>query len=224
MKVLVACEESQRVCTAFRERGHEAYSADILECSGGHPEWHILGDCLPLLGGRCHFMTMDGTEHEIADRWDLIIAFPPCTNLAVSGARWFREKQRDFRQQKSVAFFMYFVLADCEKVAVENPIGIMSNIYKKPTQIIQPYEYGHATKKSTCLWLKNLPKLIPTDIVEPDIAKYYCKNGKIARFGRGMDMAIKEDGKAYAFNDPMTAKLRSKTFHGIAKAMAEQWG
>lgn len=154
----------------------------------------------------------------------MIIAFPPCTDLAVSGARWFPEKQKDFRQQKSVAFFMHFVLAHCDRIAVENPIGIVSSIYKKPTQIIQPYEYGHPTKKSTCLWLKGVPKLTPTDVVEPEIIEYHLKNGKTARFGKGIGQAVGTDGKKYAFGDPMTAKLRSKTFPGIAKAMADQWG
>lgn len=224
MRVLVACEESQEVCKAFREKGHEAYSCDIIDPSGGHPEWHIKGDVLPLLNGDCTFKTLDTHTHTQAGKWDMIIAFPPCTNLAVSGARWFREKQKDFRQQKSVAFFMYFVLAHCDKIAVENPIGIMSNIYKKPTQIIQPYEYGHPTKKSTCLWLKGLPKLTPTELVEPEIVEYHFKNGKIARFGKGIGQVIGEDGKALPFGDPMTAKIRSKTFPGIAKAMAEQWG
>ena len=126
MRILVACEESQRVCTAFRERGHEAFSCDIEEPSGGHPEWHIKGDVLPLLNGHCTFQTLDTHTHTIAGEWDMIIAFPPCTHLAVSGARWFAEKQKDFRQQKAVAFFMHFVLAKCGKIAVENPIGIMS--------------------------------------------------------------------------------------------------
>lgn len=211
MKVLVACEESQRVCTAFRERGHEAYSADILEPSGGHPEWHILGDCLPILGGQCNFITMDGTKHEIADKWDMLIAFPPCTNLAVSGARWFPEKQRDFRQQKSIVFFMYHVLAHCEKVAVENPIGIMSSVYRKPTQIIHPYQFGHPYRKTTCLWLKGLPPLKPTNIVEPEIKTYTTKDGRTISFDE-LGWKIKN------------AKERSKTFPGIAKAMAEQWG
>ena len=161
--------------------------------------------------------------HTHTGKWDLIVAFPPCTHLAVSGARWFQEKQKDFRQQKAVAFFMHFVLANCDRIAVENPIGIMSNVYKKPTQVIQPYEYGDPTKKSTCLWLKGLPKLKPTNVVEPEIVEYSKRDGKIARFGKGMNYAVNEDGKAYAYNDPMTAKLRSKTFPGIAKAMAEQW-
>ncbi len=131
MKVLVACEESQAVCKAFRERGHEAYSGDIIECSGGHPEWHIKNDVIPILNGNCKFTTMGGQEVTIDGYWDLIIAHPPCTDLAVSGARWFSEKQKDFRQQKSIVFFMRMVLAHCKRIAVENPVGIMSNIYRK---------------------------------------------------------------------------------------------
>ena len=152
----------------------------------------------------------------------MIIAFPPCTDLASSGARWFPEKQKDFRQQKAVAFFMHFVLAHCSKIAVENPIGIMSNVYQKPTQIIQPYEFGHPTKKATCLWLKGLPPLKPTDIVEPEIIEYKCKNGKIARFGKGY--MYDDDGNKLIIGDPRTATIRSRTFEGIAKAMSEQWG
>lgn len=159
----------------------------------------------------------------INGKWDLIIAHPPCTDLAVSGARWFPEKQRDGRQQKSIVFFMLNALAECDHVAVENPVSIMATAWRKPDQIIQPYEYGHATKKTTCLWLKGLPHLTPTEIVKPEIVEYHCKNGKTARFGKGIGQAEREDGKKYAFNDPMTAKLRSKTFPGIAKAMAEQW-
>ena len=162
-------------------------------------------------------MTIDG-------RWDLIIAHPPCTDLASSGARWFPQKQKDFRQQKSIVFFMYFALAKCGRIAVENPIGIMSTCYRKPDQVIQPYEYGHPTKKATCLWLNGLPKLEASEIVEPVIDTYIYKSGKIGRYGRGIGEASGEDGKILAWNDPMTARLRSKTFSGIAKAMAEQWG
>ena len=223
MNVLVACEESQRVCMAFRERGHEAYSCDIQECSGGHPEWHIKGDVLPIINGYKTptdiFITQDGFAHYVPKKWDLIIAHPPCTDLAVSGARHFARKQADGTQQKSIAFFMEFVKADCEKVAIENPICIMSTHYRKPDQIIQPYQFGHHARKSTCLWLKGLPNLIPTNIVDPGEID---KNG----FSRGasLDYAIDENGKILAWNDPRTAKLRSKTFPGIAKAMAEQWG
>lgn len=219
MKVLVACEESQAVCTAFRERGHEAYSCDIEPCSGGHPEWHIMQDVIPLLNGYCFFHTRDMKEHYIDGKWDLIIAHPPCTDLAVSGARHFARKRVDGTQQKSIAFFMKFVEADCEKIAIENPVSIMSTEYRKPDQIIQPYQFGHNARKSTCLWLKGIPKLIPTEVVDPGKID---KNG----FSRGasLDYATDENGKILHWNDPRTAKARSKTFPGIAKAMAEQWG
>ena len=219
MKVLIACEESQTVCKAFRAKGHEAYSCDIIEPSGGHPEWHIKGDVLPLLNGNCTFQTLDTHTHTQVGQWDMIIAFPPCTDLAVSGARWFPEKQKDFRQQKSVVFFMHFVLAHCDKIAVENPIGIMSSIYKKPTQIIQPYEFGNPVRKSTCLWLKGLRPLLPTEIVEPNI----INDGKSTYSGPAY-YAKDENGKILRWKDPRTAKARSKTYPGIAKAMADQWG
>ena len=219
MKVLIACEESQTVCKAFRAKGHEAYSCDIVEPSGGHPEWHIKGDVLPLLNGNCTFQTLDTHTHTQVGQWDMIIAFPPCTDLAVSGARWFPEKQKDFRQQKSVAFFMHFVLAHCDKIAVENPIGIMSSIYKKPTQIIQPYEFGNPVRKSTCLWLKGLRPLLATEIVEPNI----INDGKSTYSGPAY-YAKDENGRILSWSDPRTAKARSKTYPGIAKAMADQWG
>ena len=149
MRVLVACEESQAVTKELRRLGHEAYSCDIQECSGGHPEWHLQVDALELL----------------KMRWDMILAFPPCTDLAVSGARWFPEKRADGRQQRSIEFFMRFAQADCEHIAIENPIGIMSSEYRKPDQIIQPWQFGHRETKATCLWLKGLPKLTPTNIV-----------------------------------------------------------
>ena len=201
MKVLIACEESQEVCKAFRERGHEAYSCDLQDCSGGHPEWHIMGDVLPLLNGNCSFITRGGQWVNIDGRWDLIIAHPPCTHLASSGARWFREKQMDYRQQKSCVLFMQMMLANADRVAVENPVGIMSRCYRRPDQIIQPWQFGHGETKATCLWLKNLPELVPTEIVE----------GREQRVWR---MPPSEN----------RAKERSKTYPGIAKAMAEQWG
>lgn len=209
---------------AFRDKGHNAFSCDIQECSGGHPEWHIHDDCIPLLNGFCNFKTADGMTHFIRGKWDLIIAHPPCTDLAVSGARWFPEKQRDFRQQKSCVFFMYFVLANCDRIAIENPIGIMSTCFRKPDQIIQPYEYGHHTKKSTCLWLKGLPKLVPTSIVDPTIISYKGKDGRILKFGNGIGEVFDKSGKTISWNNPRTAKARSRTFPGIAKAMANQWG
>ena len=202
MRVLVACEESQAVTIELRRLGHEAYSCDVQECSGGHPEWHLQQDVIPLL----------------AEPWDMIIAFPPCTDLAVSGARHFAKKRADGRQQRSIEFFMRFANVDCPKVAIENPIGIMSSHYRKPDQIIQPYQFGDHARKSTCLWLKGLPKLIPTNIVDP---------GKIVRggfsVGASLNYARDENGKIIPWNDPRTAKIRSKTFPGIARAMAEQW-
>ena len=200
INILVACEESQRVCEAFRKRGGKAYSCDIIECSGGHPEWHIMQDVIPLLDGRCSFKTMDGIEHSIDRKWDLIVAFPPCTHLAVSGARYFEQKRKDGRQQQGIDFFMEFTKADCDKIAIENPIGIMSTHYRKPDQIIQPWMFGHGETKATCLWLKNLPKLEPTNIVD----------------GREQRIWKMPPG-------PERAKERSKTFPGIAKAMASQW-
>ena len=202
MRILVACEESQAVTKELRRLGHEAYSCDIQECSGGHPEWHLQQDVIPLL----------------SEKWDMIIAFPPCTDLAVSGARHFAKKRADGRQQRSIEFFMRFVGADCPRIAIENPIGIMSSHYRKPDQIIQPYQFGDHARKSTCLWLKGLPKLELTDIVDP---------GEIVRggfsVGASANYARDENGKIIPWNDPRTAKIRSKTFPGIAKAMAEQW-
>ena len=161
MKILIACEESQEVCKAFRELGHEAFSCDILPCSGGHPEWHIQEDVKCLLN----------------KKWDMIIAFPPCTHLCVSGARHFKDKIADGRQQEGIDFFMLFVNANCDKIAIENPVGIMSSKYKKPTQIIHPWQFGHEAEKTTCLWLKNLPNLTPTNIVgKGEIVTY--KSGK----------------------------------------------
>ena len=151
MKILVACEESQAVTIELRRLGHEAYSCDIIECSGGHPEWHIKGDVLPLLNGDCEFNTMDGERHAISGRWDMIIAFPPCTDLAVSGARHFAKKRADGRQQASIDFFMKFANAHCDMIAIENPAGIMSTHFRKPDQIINPYQFGHPeTKKLVC--------------------------------------------------------------------------
>ena len=174
MKVLIACEESQRVCAAFRELGHEAYSCDIVECSGGHPEWHIQGDCLPLINGNCEFETIDGEKHVIEGKWDLIIAHPPCTFLTCTGNRWFNVERygekalkRIEDREEAVKFFMAFVNADCDKIAIENPVGVMSTRYRKPNQIIQPWMFGDAVEKKTCLWLKGLENLKPTDVVEP---------------------------------------------------------
>lgn len=192
MRVLVACEESQAVTKELRRLGHEAFSCDIEPCSGGHPEWHLQEDVTPLL----------------KQRWDMIIAFPPCTHLAVSGAAWFEQKRKDGRQQAAIDFFMLFVNAECERIAIENPVGIMSTIYKKPSQIVQPYEYGHMEQKKTCLWLKGLPLSQPTNNVYAQMMEL-PKN--------------KRERLHYLPPSPERAKLRSKTFPGIAKAMAEQW-
>ena len=200
MNILVACEESQAVTKELRARGHNAFSCDLMDCSGGFPGWHIKADVSPLLNGNCSFITQDGKYHSIENKWDMIIAFPPCTDLAVSGARYFKEKQKDGRQQKSIDFFMLFAEVDCPRVAIENPIGIMSTRWKKPTQIIQPWMFGHGETKATCLWLKGLPPLQPTEIVE-------------GREQRVWKMPPSKE----------RAKLRSKTYPGIAKAMAEQW-
>ncbi len=185
MKVLIACEESQVVCKAFRAKGHEAYSCDTQECSGGHPEWHIQGDVL----------------EQLDKGWDMMVGFPPCTHLAVSGARWFKEKRKDGRQQEGIDFFINLVKAPISKVAIENPIGIMSSVFHKPNQIIQPWQFGHGETKATCLWLFGLPNLKPTNTVGG-------REQRIWKMAPG----------------PERAKLRSKTFPGIAKAMAEQWG
>ena len=205
MKILVACEESQAVTKELRRLGHEAYSCDIIECSGGHPEWHIMQDVLPLLNGNCDFFTRDrdgdGVScHHIHGRWDMIIAFPPCTHLAVSGARYFAEKRADGRQQDAIDFFMRFANADCQRIAIENPVGIMISQWRKPDQIIQPWQFGHGETKATCLWLKELPVLVPTKIVE------------------GREQRVWKMPPS-----PNRSKERSKTFPGIAKAMAEQW-
>lgn len=237
MKVLVACEESQRVCIEFRKRGHEAYSCDIEDCSGGHPEWHIKWDALELINGNCGFLTTDGELHRIDGKWDMIIAFPPCTHLAVSGAAWFEKKRKDGRQREGIEFFCKILNANCEKIAVENPVNIISgdyilkwfpdlaekyNLPIKSTQIIQPYEYGDQAKKTTCLWLKGMPVLKPTNVV--CCGEMFYTSGKKYSVGASANWATDENGKILRYNDPRTAKIRSKTFPGIAKAMAEQWG
>ena len=219
MRILVACEESQNVTNELRKLGHEAYSCDIQMHSGSHDEWHICQDVLPLLNGFCKFKTVDGDYHEINSKWDMIIAFPPCTDLCVSGARHFAKKQADGRQQRSIDFFMKFVNADCDKIAIENPIGIMSTKYRKPDQIIQPWQFGDKYSKSTCLWLKNLPLLVPTKIVEKgEFIEWIDKNGKKKRQAKWYYEALRNSKNAAE-----RAKIRSKTFPGIANAMATQW-
>ena len=219
--LLVACEESQRVCIAFRQRGWEAYSCDIIDCSGGHPEYHIKQDVLPLLNGNCDFETGDGVKHHI-DRWDMLIAHPPCTELCSAGQHWFSRGIKDPKMREdAVDFFMRFINADCEHIAVENPIGIMSTRYRKPDCVIQPWQFGHPETKATCLWLKNLPSLVPTNIIkkpEGGWENQQISNGKYTGF-KNYD----ENGKILAWNDPRTKVIRSRTYTGIAEAMAEQW-
>lgn len=218
MKVLIACEESQEVCKAFRAIGHDAYSCDILDCSGGHPEWHIKDDVRNVIYG---------------SNWDIMIGFPPCTDLANAGGVWFEQKRKDGRQEKSLQFFKDLLNAPINRIALENPIGILSSNYinihfpdlvdnnfpRKPDQVIQPFYFGDPFRKYTCLWLKNLPPLISTCFIEPEAPKKTMIRKGIYRTGTvrklyWQDLLPKKD----------RAKIKSKTFPGIAKAMANQWG
>jgi hypothetical protein len=240
MKVLVACEESQAVTIELRKLGHEAYSCDIIECSGGHPEWHIKQDVLQILNpgiqleGLSHeyygikpFETMDGVKHFVPGKWNMIIAFPPCTYLTVTGNRWFNverygEKaiQRHKERAEAIKFFMAFANADCARIAIENPIGVMSRHFRKPDQIVHPYYFAESEddenceRKSTCLWLKGLKPLEYEIKYKPRVVEY--KNGK------GTDSPWHMNTMGLPHEE--RAKMRSKTFPGIAKAMAEQWG
>lgn len=245
MRVLVACEESQAVTIELRKLGHEAYSCDIIECSGGHPEWHIQQDVTQILNPSTHyeqgynyfwngifFYTADGRFHRIGGKWDMILAFPPCTHLAVSGTRHFEKKRSDGRQREAVEFFCQFLNADCDMVAIENPVGIISGDYipthfpdlaekyglpRKPTQIIQPWMFGDNAKKTTCIWLFGLKPLVPEITEEPELEykEWICsKTGKTKRQPLWYYMARNGDHN----------KKRSKTFPSIARAMAEQWG
>lgn len=233
MKVLVACEESQEVCKAFREKGHEAYSCDIISCSGGHPEWHIMDDVLKVLRGG-QFKTMDNKSHCVSN-WDMIIAFPPCTHLAVSGARHFEKKRTDGRQREGIEFFCKFLEVECEKVVIENPVGIISgdyipkyfpdlaerfNLPQKPTQIIHPWMFGDNYSKSTCLWEKGVKPLEPIIKDCPELEWLELIDRKTGKKKR----QAKWYADAWKLPAEERARVRSKTFPGIAKAMAEQWG
>ena len=235
MNILIACEESQRVCIAFRDKGNNAFSCDILPCSGGHPEWHICGDVLPLLNGNCVFRTMDGVKHRIDGKWDLIIAFPPCTHLAVSGAAWFEKKRADGRQKEGIEFFAKFLNADCDRIAIENPVGIISGDYipkwfpelavkygfpLKPTQKIHPWMFGDNFSKTTCLWIKGLPELTPLITEQPELEWFEWVDSKTGKKKR----QPKWFADAWKLSPEERSKVRSKTFPGIAAAMAEQWG
>ena len=226
MNILIACEESQTVCIEMRKFGHRAFSCDIIECSGGHPEWHIQGDVLPLLNGRCSFRTMDGKEHKVEGKWDMIIAHPPCTFLTVTGNRWFNVErygdkavQRLKDREKAIAFFMAIANADCDKIIIENPIGIMSTAWRKPDQIIHPYYFAeteddeNCERKATCLWFVGDVEPLKYEIkFKPRVIKY--KNGK------GTDSPWHVN--TMSLPPAERAKARSRTFPGIARAMAEQ--
>lgn len=224
MKILVACEESQAVTKELRLLGHEAYSCDIEPCSGGHPEYHIKGDCLRVLSpeddgelNAIFFTTMDDKIH-VVEKWDIIIAHPPCTYLTNAGNKWFKPEYKDRfpdrqkQREKAVKFFMDIWNADCEKVAIENPQGIMSSRFRKPDQYIEPYMFGDAEKKKTGLWLRGLNPLVPTDVVKPVIIE--CASGAREPRWHMETMNLPKSERSRA---------RSKTFNGIARAMAEQW-
>ena len=233
MKVLVACEESQTVCKAFRKRGHEAYSCDIIDCSGGHPEWHIKCDCLPLLHPKWYdlnrdgegnqlegykFKTVDGKTHQFEGKWDLIIAHPPCTYMSKAGARFMYltagnvNQERFEKALRAKEFFMQFMNADCDKICIENPTPLKIVGLPKESQVIQPYQFGHPYSKRTLLWLKGLPELKPTNILTEYTPYLPSNTGGFAR-GKGGSRGVAHN-----------AKDASKTFGGIAQAMAEQWG
>lgn len=232
MKVLVACEESQRVCAAFREKGHNTFSCDILPCSGGHPEWHIQGDARKIATPKWHngrrgitpsisFETMDGKCHQFDGKWDLIIVHPPCTRLCNSGQRWLYWGTEEYRRNKkmeqdeAIEFFMFWTRVDCPRIAIENPMGIMSSLYRKPDFTYNPYDFeGETECKKTGIWIiGDLPKLKPTRKI-PLPKEERTQGIWKAHFG----------DKKLAWNDPETARLRSQTPTGVAKAMAEQWG
>jgi hypothetical protein len=226
MNVLIACEESQTVCKAFRAKGHNAFSCDIQECSGGNPEWHIQGDVLPLLKGNCRFQTMNGMRHTLWTNWDLIIAHPPCTFLSTVATRahsikctpenWINARTKS--RIEAMMFFMDCINANCDHIAVENPVGIMNTCYRKADQIIEPWMFADVddaenyVTKRTCLWLKGLPLLKGWQEKKPNNAEIF------GRFS---------NGKAKTWEETRSgdrAKVRSKTFPGVAQAMAEQWG
>lgn len=230
--ILIACEESQRVCTEFRKLGFNAYSCDILPCSGGHPEWHFKQDVLQVIQNKGGTLET-GKEYFIEGEWDLMVAHPPCTFLAVSGAKWFyhpddkdlpidqRRPHPNFpnrakEREEAAKFFMKLAKANIKHIAIENPVGIMNTRFRKPNQIVQPWQFGDSASKKTCLWLKNLPLLVPTDIVDP---------GEYIEFGSGRRLAKWYSDGLTKTKTPEERRIwRSKTFPGFAKAIAEQWG
>lgn len=217
LNVLVACEESQAVCSAFRKLGHIAFSCDLQECSGGHPEWHIIGDCIPLLDGNCFFETQDGQKHHQIHEWDLLIAHPPCTYMSKAGARWMYPKAGEISQERlqkameAKAFFYKMYDARCKYIAIENPRPLSIVELPTPTTVIQPYEFGDPYSKATYLWLVNLPPLMPTRIMLKHKPFLPSNTGGAKR------------GQKHSRGVAHTAKDASKTFIGIANAMAKQW-
>lgn len=213
MKILIACEESQVVCIAFRERGHEAYSCDIQECSGGHPEWHLQMDIFEAV--------------EKFGPWNMLIGFPPCTFLTVTANKWYKPEfahrfpTRKQDREEAVIFFMRLADVHIEKIALENPVGIMSTRWRKPDQIIQPYWFGHAETKKTCLWLQGLSLLKPTKMVEPEFKIAAGKRYSPTHY-KGVDRRKNHLDMLSPSSD--RAKLRSKTYPGIAKAMGRTMG
>lgn len=228
--VLIACEESQTVCKEFRKLGINAFSCDIIECSGGHPEWHFKQDVLQVIKNKGGILET-GEELYIDGKWDLMVAHPPCTYLAVSGARWFYHPEdkdlpidkrrphpkfpnRRKDQEDGIKFFLALANAPIDKIAVENPVGVMTKHFRKPDQIVQPYMFGDSASKTTCLWLKNLPPLEPTKIVEP---------GERVTLSSGKSLPKWYSDALKAKTPEERRKIRSKTFPGFAKAIAEQW-
>jgi len=208
VRVLVACEESQAVCKEFRALGHEAYSCDLKETSGENPEWHIVGDAFEVIPSMC---------------WDLIIMHPPCTYLTVAGNRHYAKGKAKHQMRIDAAKFVQklwdLAIFNCEMVAMENPVGCISTMCKVPkAQYIQPYEHGHTARKKTGLWLYGLPRLEPTKIVEPEIVEYTRSDGRKTTFSKDYMEGVDRSGKMKA------STKRSKTYQGVAKAMAEQWG
>ncbi len=248
MNVLIGCEESQAVCLAFRKKGHNAYSCDLQDCSGGHPEWHFKADIFDIINNRGG-VTQGGKKVKV-DKWNLLIAHPPCTYLAVSGARWLYNKDGSINAERmknledGAAFFMKVANADVDKVAIENPVGVMSTRWRKPDQMIQPWQFGDMAKKLTCLWLKNLPPLAPQVKTEPSGLDINLKGGKYKYsewmykalqqaadetsqwvVDNNIDISTKEGKLAKKkYYDEARRRLRSKTFQGIADAMVDTWG
>ena len=218
MNVLIACEESQRVCMAFRAKGHNAFSCDIIECSGGHPEWHIQGDVLPLLNGFCKFKTMDGTEHEIIGEWDMLIAFPPCTKTSKAGARHLYKggklnPSRFYEGMCGKGFFMAIYNAACKKIVIENPTPCRIFEFPEPTQKVHPYHFGHPYSKLTLLWEKGVVQLVPTTPDMQPVGTWVPSNTSAHSKGKGGNKGVAR-----------SAVERSKTPLGLAQAMADQWG